>query len=109
MGDLDVVDPTNAVSAKLATVREADNSLGIFQVHLTATSVLGLEMKRHIAAALVLYLVYDVACLSITDIQGVSFQSPYAGQFVTNVTGIVTAKVSLVIVSNARSPCYNVC
>jgi hypothetical protein len=31
--------------------------------------------------------------VTITDIQGPAFQSPYAGKAVTNVTALVTAKV----------------
>lgn len=38
-----------------------------------------------------------VGAVSITDIQGPAFQSPYVGQVVHNVTGIVSAKVSLVL------------
>ena len=34
-----------------------------------------------------------VASLDVTDIQGPAFLSPYAGQTVHNVTGVVTAKV----------------
>ena len=34
------------------------------------------------------------ASVSITDIQGISWQSPFVGQTVNNLTGIVSAKVS---------------
>ena len=34
------------------------------------------------------------ASVSITDIQGISWQSPLVGQTVNNLTGIVSAKVS---------------
>ena len=34
-------------------------------------------------------------CVSITDIQGPAFLSPLLGRTVTNITGVVTAKVSV--------------
>lgn len=39
------------------------------------------------------FLALETCALSITDIQGISFQSPYAGLFVHDVTGVVSAKV----------------
>lgn len=45
------------------------------------------------AALLLASLIPDVHAVSITDIQGVSFQSPYAGLYVHDVTGVVAAKV----------------
>lgn len=44
--------------------------------------------------------------VSITDIQGISWQSPLVGQTVNNLTGIVSAKVSTIYELSCRLDFY---
>ena len=49
---------------------------------------------RHLTAVKVLALLVNGAfAITISEIQGIAFQSPLAGQFVHGLTGVVTAKV----------------
>ena len=52
-------------------------------------------IMKHLATVKVLtLLISGILAVTISDIQGIAFQSPLAGQFVHGLTGIVTAKVS---------------
>lgn len=46
-----------------------------------------------LVAAAILILSATAGAVSIPDIQGIAFQSPYAGLIVHDVTGVVSAKV----------------
>lgn len=52
-------------------------------------------MTRSSVAVALLVLGLAAQALKVTDIQGVAFQSPLAGQWVKNVVGVVAAKVRL--------------
>lgn len=58
-------------------------------------------MKWPLAISTMLALGAAVGAVKISDIQGAAFQSPLAGQWVHNVTGVVTAKVS-----RSQWPCF---